>query len=202
LSRAGKQELTDRDAFLATMASDSPDASIVGPVIRQLNEYPGARPMFACFAAEVATELGEPDWLPRLLRRLGLGHHTFKSGEIGTFALMRYTVADVLNGAGPEQRFAVPTVFEAPGSEYFFPAPFGQGIGFAIDLDPAAGRAWVREFLHVRVSYRLEHMVTAVSLAGPTPAVDLARARDAHLLRARSASGRPDYGTLMSGNSA
>lgn len=186
------------DALIEAMADSPPDRAIIDPVIRALNAYPGARPMFACFAAEVATDINAGDWLPRLIRRLGLGHHALAVGETGHFALMQYTVREILDQAATDAPFAIPTVFEAHGSEYFLPAPFGQNIGFAVDLEPGAGRDWIREFLHSRLTYTRDHMIKVASLTGPTPVVDLALARDAHLRRARDASGRPDYGVLMS----
>ena len=193
----GKAE-QDPDALIQTMADGVRDRSIIDPVIRALNSYPGARPMFACFAAEVSTDVAASDWLPRLISRLGLGHHALAAGEIGHFALMQYTVGEVLNQASSDNPLAIPTVFEACGSEYFLPAPFGQNIGFAVDLEPGAGRNWIREFLHSRLTYTRDHMIKVARLIGPTPVVHLAAVRDAHLRRARDASGRLDYGVLMS----
>ena len=190
---------TDAAKLIQTMAEPSPDRTIVDPMIRALNAYPGARPMFACFSAEVAPDLATPEWLPRLISRLGLGHHALAVDEVGYFALMRYTVREVLDQAVGVNPLAIPTVFEARNSEFFLPAPLGHPIGFAVDLDPAAGRNWIREFLHARLTYTWDHMIRVVSLTGPTPAVDLIVARDAHLRRARRASDRPEYGTLMSG---
>lgn len=53
----------------AAMAASPREASVLDPLIRVLNQYPGARPAFACFKAEVAADLREPDWLIRLLAR-------------------------------------------------------------------------------------------------------------------------------------
>jgi hypothetical protein len=203
LSRGGTASRAEIDADFARLhdavATRPMDRSVVDPMIRALNLYPGARPSFACFKAEVAADLATTDWLPPLHGRLGLGHHALAAGEFGHFALMQYTVADVLSQANVVQPFAIPTVLEARNSEYFFPAPVGQGIGYAVDLDPTAGRDWIREFLHIRLTYSPDHLARVARLTGPTPDLGLAAVRDAHLTRVRARCTRPDYGAPMSG---
>jgi hypothetical protein len=189
----------DFEAIRRGLAGSPPDASVVAPLIRALNEYTGARPAFACFRAEVAPDLAAADWLPRLRERLGLGHFSPADGETWHFARMEYTAAEVFSQAAMAQPFAVPTVLDTRASEFFFPAPAGVGFGYTVDLDPAAVRATVREFLHVRLTYEVRHMVKVAALAGPLPATPLAAARDAHLGRVRAACGRPDYGAMMAG---
>jgi hypothetical protein len=181
------------------LASSPADRSVVDPVVRALNAYSGARPSFACFKAEVVADLAASDWLERMRGRLGLGHHALAAGEMGYFALMQYTADEVVRQAKVAQPFAVPTVLEARNSEYFFPAPAGQGVGYAVDLDHAAGRDGIREFLHVRLIYRAEHLARVARLIGPTPAVSLAAVRDGHLVRVRARCARADYGAPMSG---
>jgi hypothetical protein len=183
----------------AAVAAHPPERAVIDPLLRTLNLYPGARPAFACFRAEVAADLAELDWLVRLHARLGLGHHALPDSETAHFALMQYTAAEVFRQAAVTQPFAVPTVLEARNSEFFFPAPAGQGVGYAVDLDPAAGRDGIREFLHVRLTYGAEHLVRVGRLTGPSSAIRLAAVRDAHLERVRGRCSRPDYGEPMSG---
>jgi hypothetical protein len=184
-----------RDALDASPA----DRSVIDPIIRQFSIFPGARPAFACFKAEAAPDLAAPDWLPRLIDRLGLGHFALTGGESGYFALMQYTVGEVFKQATVGRPFAVPTVLEARGSEYFFPAPTGQGVGYAVDLDPSARRDLIREFLHARLTYRADHMARVGQLTGPSSAIDLAATRDAHLARIHARCTRKDYGATMTG---
>lgn len=190
---------TDFAQLQAALTPGPVDRSIVDPVVRTLNAFPGARPAFACFKAEAAPDLAAADWLPRMIARLGLGHHALAPGETGHFALTQYTIDEVFREATVAQPFAVPTVLESRNSEFFFPAPAGQGIGYAVDLDPAAGRDWIREFLHIRLTYRADHLARVARLTGPTPAVGLTAVRDAHLNRVRTKCARPDYGAAMSG---
>ncbi len=176
-----------------------PDASVVAPLVRGLNEYSGARPAFACFRAEVAPDLASVDWLLRLRARLGLGHFSPADGQTLHFVRMEYTVAEVFSQAVVAQPFAVPTVLETRNSEFFLPAPAGAGFGYTVDLDAAAVRAAVREFLHVRLTYEVRHVKQVATLTGPLPPTRLAEARDAHLGRVRVGSSRSDYGAMMAG---
>jgi hypothetical protein len=203
LSRRGAASPAEIEADFVrlqdALASSPADRSVVDPVVRTLNTYPGARPSFACFKAEVAADLAASDWLARMRCRLGLGHHALAVGEVGHFALMQYTADEVFTQATVAQPFAVPSVLEAHDSEYFLPAPVGQGVGYAVDLNHAAGRDGIREFLHVRLTYHAEHLARVARLTGPTPTVSLAAVRDGHLVRVRARCARPDYGAPMSG---
>lgn len=190
----------DFDAIRDACKASSPDASVVALLLRGLNAYPGARPAFACFRAEVAADLAEADWLPRLRERLGLGHFSPAAGETWHFVRMEYTAADVFSQAAMAQPFAVPTVLETRNSEFFFPAPAGVGFGHTVDLNPAALRSTVREFLHVRLTYDIRHVKQVAALTGPLAAIPLAAARDSHLGRLRAASGRSEYGAMMAGD--
>ena len=189
----------DFDQLQTALAARRIDRSLIDPLLRTMNGFPGARPSFACFKAEAARDLAAADWLPRMLARLGLGHHRLASGETGHFALMQYTVEEVFRQAVVTQPFAVPTVLESPNSEFFFPAPAGQGIGYAVDLDPGAGRDWIREFLHIRLTYSADNLARVARLTGPTPVIGLAAVRDAHLGQVRTKCARPEYGAPMSG---
>jgi hypothetical protein len=197
----GRSKADTFSALEDALAARTVDQSLVSPFIRAFATYPGARPAFACFKAEVAGDLTSQDWIARLIARLGLGHHNIPAGQVGYFALMEYTVREVYAQALPvmDARFAVPTVLDGRESSYFFPAPRTTNEGFAVDLAPTEGRNAVREFLHVRITYKPEHMVRVGALHGPTANVDLMDARDRHLERIRARTNRFDYGELMQG---
>jgi hypothetical protein len=110
---------------------------------------------------------------------------------------MEYLARDVIEGTRLDRPFAVPTILESRGNEFFFPAPLGEGHGYAADLSPETGRDAVREFLHVRLTYRADHMVRVGRLIGPTSVVRVGAVRDAHLRHVRARSGRDDYGAFM-----
>ena len=181
------------------------DTGIIAQVLDQWQLYPGARPSFIAFKSEVASDLGAPDWLLRLRNRLGLGHYDPASGQRQRFALMEYLVKDViaewqpLESRGAERPFAYPTVLESQGSPYFFPSPHELPSSFAVDLS-GPGRTPIREMLHLRITYRPDHLVRVGELVGPLPPVGLRSVRDSHLERLRRDGGRADFGVLMSGN--
>ncbi|MCX7380580.1 MAG: hypothetical protein NT133_03975 [Alphaproteobacteria bacterium] len=181
----------------AAVQPDRRDASVIEPNIRRLNAFAGARPAYAAFKSEVSTDLGLPDWFERLVARLGLGHFAVAREDVRYFALMEYLARDVIAGTSIERPFAKPTLLEARGNEYFFPAPRGEDFGFTADLAPETGRDAVREFLHARLSYTADHMVRVYRLAGPTASVRLSAVRDAHLRHVRARSGRADFGAFM-----
>ena len=186
--------------FSRLSASSPPDPDIAARMIRLLNEYPGARPAFACLRSEVTADLAAPDWLTRLIARLGLGHFAPRPGQEMRFILMQYLVSNVI--AATQGRvdtpFAIPTVVDQRPGEFFFPPPAGLGWGFTADLDPASGRAPVREFLHHRFPWEVQHIAKLGILTGPIPRAPLAALRDAHLARLRTASGRTTHGQEMS----
>lgn len=184
--------------FDAIAAAIVGDRAAIAPLIREMNQYPGARPAFACFKAEVAADLREPNWAVRLMIRLGLGHYALAPGP-RHYALMEYTVREVMKQATVAHPFAVPTVLESRGSEYFYPAPAGTGYGYTVDLADMSPSSPVREFLHIRLDYRPEHLVRVARVTGPATDVDLAAVRDGHLASMRAKCGRPDYGAPMSG---
>ena len=173
------------------------DFTVLAPLIRTLNGYRGARPAFACFKAEISDDLRQPDWLIRFMARLGLGHYALAPGT-KHYVLMEYTAAEVIKQAAVAQPFAVPTVLEARNSEFFFPAPAGTGHGYTVDLAPPAASRPTREFLHIRLDYRIEHIAKAATQTGPMATVPLAAARDGHLQTLRVQTGRTDYGEAMS----
>lgn len=197
------------DAF--SVEDRRPDSVLLRPLLDTLNSFDGERPAFACFRAEVESDLKQRDWLLRLLRRLGLGH----SGRAGDndvypqwFMLMEYTVAEVLAHAqamtlaGLETPFARPTVLESRNNPYFFPSPPHGGAvtdreGLAVNLHAVAAEAPVREIIRMRIPYQLKHVLKLGALDKPQPVVDLAAARNAHLQRVRSRYNVPDYGDVM-----
>ena len=187
------------DRLDKAVVANPKDRTVIDPLMRQFDTFSGARPAFACFKAEAAPDLAQPDWLPRLIARLGLGHFALAAGQMGYFALMQYTVAEVIDQATVPQPFAVPTVLEARDSEYFFPAPAGRGVGYTVDLGAAGSQELIREFLHVRLAYKADHLLRVAQMTGPTPQVALAAARDAHLAGLRMRCTRPDYGAMMTG---
>jgi hypothetical protein len=187
------------------MRPASRDDALVAQVVDQWRSFPGARPAFVAFKSELAGDLTEPDWLPRLRNRLGLGHHSPAAGERKSFALMEYLVKDVsaewalVQASGAARPFAVPTVLEAPGSVHFFPAPREAQSSFTLDLsDGGAARPPIRELLHVRITYKSQHLMRVGELVGPLPEIKLAAKRDAHLDELRRISGRGDFGAHMS----
>jgi hypothetical protein len=194
-----KNPLIQFASFQKGALSRPKDLSVVMPFIRAINSYPGARPAFASFKAEVDADLRASDWLSHLIARLGLGHWKIAPGEVAHFALMEYTVEQVFKQTALSQPFAMPTVLEARNSVFFFPAPAGTGYGLTVDLDHAAARDTIREILHIRLDYGPSHLSRVAEFTGPTPPVDLAAARDAHLGRLRTRCGKPRYGSMMSG---
>jgi len=65
--------------------------------------FPGERPAFAAFKAEVDDDLGDSDWLRRLVDRMGLYHHyPIAGGQVYSFALMEYMAAEVFSQAQPK----------------------------------------------------------------------------------------------------
>lgn len=202
LNRTGQNFVDLENALL----SSPRDNTLIAQVADQWKSFPGARPAFVAFKSELAGDLAENDWLTRLRNRLGLGHHCPASGERKAFALMEYLVKDVLDEwsrvspRGALRAFAFPTVLEAPGSPYFFPAPNEAGSNFTVDLtEGAAARPSIRELLHVRITYRPQHLVRVGELVGPLPEIMLAAKRDAHLDELRRISGRADFGAHMNG---
>ncbi len=180
--------------------------ALIAQVVDQWSSFPGARPAFVAFRSELAGDLAEPDWLLRLRNRLGLGHYSPALGERKSFALMEYLVKDVIaewslvQKRGAVRPFAFPTVLEAPGSIHFFPSPREAESSFSIDLtNGTAARPPIRELLHVRITYKSQHLVRVGELVGPLPKVKLAAKRDAHLDELRRISTRGDFGAHMLG---
>ncbi len=176
------------------------DEAVIDVALERFRTYRGARPAFVAFKSEVDADLRTPDWLPRLRNRLGLGHFAPAAGERKAFALMEYLVADVLDAwnavraRGAERPFAYPTVLDSKPSAFFFPSPGNVDSSFAVDLTQGAPGRPIREFLHLRITYRPQHLARVGELVGPLPAVKLAAKRDQHLAELRRMSAREDFG--------
>jgi len=180
------------------------DNDLIAQLVDQFALYPGARPAFVAFKSEVASDLGEADWLLRLRNRLGLGHYSPMPGQRQTFALMEYLVKHViaewraLEARGAQGAFAFPTVLESQGSPHFFPSPRGLPSSFTVDLG-GAGKPSIREMLHVRITYMADHLVKVGELVGPLVPFQLGFVRDRHMEQLRRDSGRSDFGAPMRG---
>jgi hypothetical protein len=180
------------------------DNDLITQLLDQWQLYPGARPAFVAFKSEVTADLSKPEWLIQLRNRLGLGHYNPGAGQRQSFALMEYLVKDViaewrpLEARGAQHPFAFPTVLESQGSPHFFPSPRELASSFAVDLG-CPGNAPIREMLHIRITYRPDHLVKVGQLMGPLPPVQLGAVRDGHLGRLRTDAKRPDFGSAMSG---
>jgi hypothetical protein len=181
------------------------DNGVITQLLDQFALYPGARPAFIAFKSEVASDLGETDWLLRLRNRLGLGHYSPMPGQRQRFALMEYLVKDViaewrpLEARGAQRAFAFPTVLESQGSPHFFPSPRALPSSFTVDL-AGAGQPSIREMLHIRITYMADHLVKVGELVGALAPFQLGPVRDGHLEQLRRDSGRVDFGGPMSGD--
>ena len=160
--------------------------------------YPGERPSFVAFKSEVDSDLRETDWLTRLIDRMGLYHHyPFAANQSKFFALMEYSVDEVLTQATAiaiSRPFAIATVLECQDNPAFFPVPCGTPHGFTVDLrerDPS--RPTVREVLHIRFDYLAKHVSRLEQWSGQE-FPDIEACRERHLLRLRSDTGHQNFG--------
>jgi hypothetical protein len=176
------------------------DDDILTAFVNLFAAFPGERPAFSAFKAELDADLRTPDWLPRVIDRMGLYHHfPIADGETYSFALMEYAAEEVFSQAGPrsiDRPFALATVLECRNNPAFFPVPRGAASGFTVDLSaaPLAGPT-VREVLHVRLDYGKQHVLRFGQLPGPAAKPDLAASRARHLAGLRATTRRHDFGT-------
>jgi hypothetical protein len=176
---------------------------IVDLFLRTWNESTmrDARPVFATPKSSVADDLDEPDWPERLRDRLGLAHYDAAAGP-EPIALMEYRVEEVVEAAGRSGAacaITAPTVLDSVPWPYFFPAPTELDCGramalFEIDSDDDL----VVELLHVRLTYRREHIMRLGEIRLPPVPLALPRLRNHHLTALRLASGRDEFGEEMS----
>lgn len=181
-------------------AKASGDAVTLQAFVDLFSTYPGERPSFSAFKSEVSDDLKAPDWLSRLIDRMGLYHfYPFNSSQTYSFALMEYTAKDVLAQAklkGIDRPFAVATVLECQDNPAFFPVPKGAAFGFTVDLrERVPPRPNVREILHMRYDYSWRNVSTLAQWGG-TAEPDIGASRDRHLATLRRDTGRPDFGSI------
>ena len=164
--------------------------------------FPGERPAFVAFKSELADDLRQPDWLNRMIERLGLLHYfPLGAGDTYHFALMEYMVDDVFKqtaATGIAQPFALATVLECRNNPAFFPVPRLASHGFTLDLAVGGPRApVVREVLHARIDYVHKHVVRFGKWSGPKLMPDLAAARERHVAWLHGETGRGDFGVPL-----
>lgn len=181
-------------------AKKSGDSAVLQAFVDLFLTYPGERPSFCAFKREVENDLEAPDWLNRLIDRMGLYHfYPFDSSQTYSFALMEYTAKDVLAQATAkdvERPFAVATVLECQDNPAFFPVPKGASFGFTVDLrERIPPRPSVREILHMRYDYSWKNVWKLAQWSG-TAMPDIAASRDRHLATLRRDTGRADFGNV------
>lgn len=182
-------------------AKASRDAVTLQAFVDLFATYPGERPTFSALKSEVESDLKEPDWLARLIDRMGLYHfYPFDKGQTYSFALMEYTAKDVLAQAktkGIDRPFAVATVLECQENPAFFPVPKGSRFGFTVDLrERVPPRPNAREILHARFDYAWKN-VSTLALWDGMPEPDIGASRDRHLATLRRDTGRADFGRIV-----
>jgi hypothetical protein len=179
-------------------ALKSKEVDVLSEFIKLFHTFPGERPAFVAFKAELADDLKQVDWLDRIIRRLGLLHFfPLGKGSSAHFALMEYTVEDVFNQAvakGIAQPFAVASVLECRNNPAFFPVPKHTGHGFTVDLE---GRDLThvspREVLHARIDYVHTHVLRFSEWLGPKAEPNIDKARRMHAAWLRDSTGRGDF---------
>jgi hypothetical protein len=162
-----------------------------------LNDARDDRPSFAAWKDQVLDEIAAPDWPDQLRDRLGLAHYDPADGPIPV-ALMQYTVRDVTIEAGRlglPHAFTAPTVLDTGPWPWFFPAPRELDYGRAMPLVPYGDdNALLAEMLHIRLTYRRDHIVKLGEIRRRTGAPDLKELRNHHLVALQLAADRYDFG--------
>lgn len=174
------------------------DPNDLGVILARINQYPGERPAFVAFKSEVEDDLREPDWLARMIDRMGLYHrYGGGPGETISFALMEYTVKDVFERnrqVDVDRPFAIATALECRNNPAFFPVPQGTNHGFTVDLaERNPPRPSPREVLHCRFDYEIGDLARLGQWT-TTDRPDLATARARHGDMLRRETGRADFG--------
>ncbi|MEO5333342.1 MAG: hypothetical protein H7839_15115 [Magnetococcus sp. YQC-5] len=161
-----------------------------------------SRPVFAALEEDVRDVMAQTDWEEALRTRLGLAHMNPKNDNL-YIALMRYSVKDVrrafenMRDAGVLSAFAAPTVLDGRIWEYFFPAPVPNQQMLA-----TCGRAMplesllisVRELLHIKMNYHLEHFCKLGVLTNPISDHSVRQLRNDHLVHLRIETGLMTFG--------
>jgi hypothetical protein len=188
-------------------AHKSKDVDVLSGFVDLFHSFSGERPAFVAFKAELADDLNQPDWLDRIIRRLGLLHYfPLGAGASAHFALMEYTVEDVFRQAavnGITQPFAIATVLECRNNPAFFPVPKRTEHGFTVDLTRDDPRPMSpREVLHARIDYIHTHVIGFSQWLGPKSSPDVSLARRGHADWLRNYTGRSDYASSTAAGSS
>jgi hypothetical protein len=162
-----------------------------------------ARPVFATLRSAVAEDLDSVEWPERLRDRLGLAHYDASAGP-EPIALMEYRVEEIIEAAKNARTacaLTAPTFMDSGPWPYFFPAPTELDCGRAMALfEIGSDHDLVVELLHVRLTYRREHIAKLGEIRLPPAPLALPRLRNHHLTALRLASGRDEFGEEMSEN--
>jgi hypothetical protein len=174
---------------------------VIDGFLDEWNRSRDHRPAFAAFRGEVFGEVtDDAEWANRLRDRLGLAHYDCTKGP-EPVALMGYTVREVLRQAaraGPGCTFTSPTVLDTGPWPYFYPAPAQIRCGRTMSLFQVKDDSELFcEILHVRLTFRRQHIVRLGEITRPVPDFDLKALRNHHLLALQIASGRDDFGEEM-----
>lgn len=191
--------LRQRFDHLKAAFDDPAQGDVVVKFLEGWNRKRDRRPAFAAWKDQLLHELDQPDW-PDLLRdRLGLAHYDCRDGPMPV-ALIEYTARDVMAEAaahGLSHSFTAPTVLDSGPWPYFFPAPRELPYGRAMPLHPVDDESQLlAEMLHVRLTYRREHIVKLGEVRRPVGDPDIRELRNRHLLALQAAAGR-DFGEDM-----
>lgn len=189
--------LRQRFDRLKAAFDDPAQGDAVEKFLEGWNRKRDRRPTFAAWKDQLLSELEQPDW-PDLLRdRLGLAHYNCADGPVPV-ALVEYLVRDVTieaTGYGLSHSFTAPTVLDSGPWPYFFPAPRNLPYGRAMPLKPVDDESQLlAEMLHVRLTYRREHIVRLGEIRRPLGDPDIRELRNRHLFALQVAAGRDDFG--------
>jgi hypothetical protein len=189
----GGANVAENYEILQRAFSDPSQSALFASFLASWNRRRDRRPAFAAWKDQLLDELDKPDW-PDLLRdRLGLAHYDCRTGPVPV-ALVEYLVDDVIREAdinGLSHAFTAPTVLDSGPWPYFFPAPRDLPYGRAVSLGAVDDESrLLAEMLHIRLTYRREHIVRLGQIRRSTGKLDLKELRNGHLLALQVAAGR------------
>jgi hypothetical protein len=111
---------------------------------------------------------------------------------------MEYQVQDVFETAriaGSTHAFTAPTFLDSRAGPHFFPAPRSLPYGRVMSLLPIANDDdLLAEMLHLRLTYRRDHIARLGIITRPPVPHDLKELRNHHLVALQLASDRYDFG--------
>jgi hypothetical protein len=192
--------LRQRFDRLKAAYEDPAQADLFLKFLESWNRKRDRRPAFAAWKDQLLHELDQPDWADLLRDRLGLAHLDCANGPMPV-ALIEYVVRDVTVEAAAHDlshSFAAPTVLDTGPWPYFFPAPRESPYGRTMPLHPVDDESQLlAEMLHVRLTYRREHVVRLGEIRRPTGTLDIKELRNRHLFAVQVATGRDDFGAEM-----